>query len=298
MTAYEGSHELQSASFSTEAASIADIAVQGVEPKEVAPGEVFTGPDGRGGIKVLDTDQYAASPRRTTGTRTVLNAQSFAEYINRHGIDGTEVFAHSPSSSVVGVIDSNEGAGREPGWQGHRVTLALEHTKAWKAWEKFDGEWFTQVDFADFIEQRAVDVREPDHAVLIEMAQKFEAKRSVDFTSAERRDSGEVTLEYAETIKTKSGQKGEITIPKELLLTLQPYVGGTRYAVYANFRYRLEGTGVKLGFVLQRTQEILDAAFADIVTEIRDGRTEPGEDGKPDVVVFPGIKAPIFLGKP
>lgn len=294
MTAYEA---IESASGS-EAAAVASIAVQGVKPDPIEPGEIVTGPDGNGGIRILDTDKYAAAPRRTEATRKVLNAQSFAEYVNRHGIDGTEVFAHSPSSSIVGVIDSHEGAGREPGWQGHRVTLALEHTKAWLQWINADGAWFDQVGFADFIEQRAVDVKEPDHAALIEMAQKFEAKRSVDFTSAERRDSGEVTFEYAETIKAKAGQKGEITIPKELLLTLQPYVGGTRYAVYANFRYRLEGTGVKLGFVLQRTQEILDAAFADIVTDIRDGRTDPGEKGAPDVVVFEGIKAPIFLGKP
>lgn len=298
MTAYDSSTELGGTASSTEAAAIADIAVQGIEPKPIEAGEIFAGPDGRGGVKVHDTDKYAPAPRRIEATRTVLNAQSFADYVNRHGIDGTEVFAHSPSSSIVGVIDSHEGAGREPGWQGHRITLALEFTKAWKAWEKFDGEWFDQVAFADFIEQRAVDVKEPDHAVLIEMAQKFEAKRSVDFTSAERRDSGEVTFEYAETIKARSGQKGEITIPKELLLTLQPYVGGTRYAVYANFRYRLEGTGVKLGFVLQRTQEILDAAFADIVTDIRDGRTAPAVDGKDPVVVHAGISFPIFLGKP
>jgi len=70
------------------------------------------------------------------------------------------------------------------------------------------------------------------------------------------------------------------------------------YLVVARFRYRLRGSQLGLGIVLQRPQEILDAAFADIVTEIRDGKTVvKGEDR---TVVHEGIPSsvPIFSGRP
>lgn len=295
MTAYNG--DLDALSGSSEAAAIADIAVQGIEPNPIEPGVLVTVPDGQGGVKVINTDEYAPTPRRAKATRSVLDAKSFVEYTNRHGLPGTEVFAHSPSSTVVAVIDSHVGAGQDAGWQGHRVTLNLEQTVPWKAWTKYDGAWFSQSEFAEFIEQRAVDVKTPSHADLLELAQHFEAKKSADFSSSERMDNGQVQFTFTEKVGAKAGQKGQLEIPKDILLVLKPYVGGVPYHVYANFRYRLSGGELRLGYVLVRPQDILDAAFADIVTEIREGRTEKFAD-KPDVVVHEGIEYPIFLGKP
>jgi uncharacterized protein YfdQ (DUF2303 family) len=286
-----------------EAKVIADLAAIGTQLKPLHPGTVYAAADGHGRVRVIDTDEYELVPRRAKAKRTVTDAASFVAYVNRHKLIGTEVYAHTSSSSVVAVIDSHEGTDLSPGWQSHQLTLSLEHTKAWLAWAERDlGQnargWFGQQEFAEFIEDRALDVIEPSHARVIELATKFEATKKVDFGQATRLDNGEVKFEYTETIGAAKGRKGDLEFPKELKLALRPYIGGPIYYVFASLRYRIGEDGLRLGYTLQRPETILEGAFADIVTEIRDGRTETREGVDP-VVVHEGIgDVPIFYGRP
>jgi uncharacterized protein YfdQ (DUF2303 family) len=294
--------------YQTESEVVADLTRQSVEPHKL-DGGVYAIPGPDGSVRIVDTDAYSETPRHTTASRTVLDATSFVTYVNRHGLAGTEVYADTPGSAVVAIIDSHEGNDGDPGWQKHRLTLSLEHTKAWKAWVGRDlgqvpAAWMDQQEFAEFIEDRALDVVEPDHATLIELATKFEATKNVEFGSSVRLDSGEVQFQYTETIGAKKGNKGEVKLPKEIKLALRPYIGGPIYFMWAALRYRMGGTGLRLGYALQRPENILEAAFADIVTEIREGRTDKEIDPETkkvisETVVHQGIgDVPIFYGRP
>lgn len=283
----------------TEAAVVATIQQQADLTSHVPidPGEVYLVPDGAGGLSLVDTDKYGEVPRHTTAARVVTDAASFVAYVNRHALAGTEVYAHTNTSTVVAVIDSHEGTARDAGWQKHTVRLVLEKSKAWLAWEAADGKLVDQQTFADFLDDRYLDVIDPAPAVLIDIARTFQAKTSVNFESGFREGSGDVTLQYVEDTKAKAGQKGDIEIPARIQLVLRPYVGGPIYSIWASFRYRLNGGHVTLGFRLERPENILEAAFADIVTEIRDGRTDK-KDGT-ETRVHDGIgEVPIFAGKP
>lgn len=303
MTIQPATAELGAIESASEAGTIADLAQQAAEPKRVDVGVVLAIADRSGAVKIVDTDAYDATPRHVSASRTVTDAESFVKYVKRHAIPGTEVYAHTTSSSVVAVIDSHEDASGEPGWQKHKLTLTLEHTKAWKAWAERDlGQnprgWFGQEEFAEFIEDRALDVIDPDHARLIELATRFEATKKVDFSQATRLDNGEVQFQYTETVGAKKGTKDSIDFPKDLQLALRPYVGGPIYSVFASLRYRISSEGLRLGYALQRPENILEAAFSDIVTEIRDGRTDKRSED--DVkVIHQGIgEVPIFYGRP
>jgi uncharacterized protein YfdQ (DUF2303 family) len=301
MTAYEA--ELIS-SPETEAAAVANIAVQGAEPHDLEPGMLYSVPDGAGGVKILDTTPYDVAPLRKTGARTVIDAKSFVDYVNRHKSAGTEVYADTPRSTVCGVLDSHDAGEGYAGWEKHKLTLSLEHSKAWLAWTANDlgsnpRGWFSQHEFAEFIEDRALDVQDPDHARLIEIATTFEAKQKADFGSAIRLDSGEVKFEYTETVNARAGQKGSIEVPKQLKLALRPYIGGPIYFVFAQFRYRAGADGLRLGYALERPENILESAFADIVTEIREGKTTVDSASQTETRVHDGIgDVPIFYGRP
>lgn len=282
----------------TEAAVVAQIADENAEAQRVAiaTGEVYLVRGHDGGLHTIDTDKYAAAPRHTEASRVVTDAASFATYVNRHRTPGTEVFAHTNSASVVAVIDSHEGWEGEPGWQKHRLTLKLEHSKPWAAWAAMDGKWFDQEEFAEFLENRYSEVIEPSPAQMIDIATSFEAKKGVDFKAGFRGESGEVRLQFEETVKAKAGQKGELEIPKKIQLALRPYVGGPVYSIWANFRYRITANGLRLGFILERPENVLDAAFADVVTDIRDGREANEKEKRP---AHEGIgNVPLFYGKP
>ncbi|MDQ0894457.1 DUF2303 family protein [Agromyces ramosus] len=294
--------ELEAVAATTEAGVVADLAQQAIAPSGLDLGEVYALPDGHGGVRIADTDQYAETPRRPQGKRVVLDAASFVAYVNRHVTAGTEVYADTPNSTVRAVIDSHEGGAGEPGWQSHKLDLSLEHTKAWRAWVEHDlGQnprgWFGQQEFAEFIEDRALDVVEPDHGALIDIATTFEAKQKADFASAVRTDSGAVQFAYTETVAAKAGQKGTLEIPKVFRLALRPYIGGPIYYLTAQFRYRISGNGLLLGYALERPENILEAAFSDIVTEIRDGKTVTVD--KVETREHDGIgDVPIFYGRP
>lgn len=280
----------------TEAAVVAELADAAAEAQRVsvAVGEVYLVRDEQGAVHAIDTDAYAPTPRHVAASRVVTDAASFAAYVNRHALPGTEVYAHTNSASVVAVIDSHEGTEFAGGWQKHRLTLKLEHSKPWLAWTDADGNWFDQEEFAEFLENRYSEVIDPDPARMIDIATTFEATKGVDFKSGIRTDSGEIKLQFEETVKAKAGQKGDLEIPKKIQLALRPYVGGPIYSIWANFRYRITANGLRLGFILERPENILDAAFADVVTDIRDGVTAsdtgPGYEGIGTV--------PLFNGKP
>lgn len=287
----------------TEAAAIADLAIQSVAPSELETGTVYAVANGDGNVTFRDTDAYAVNPRRAKASRVVTDAASFVGYLGRHSTEATEVYADTPGSTVVAVIDSHTGADKPAGWEGHKLTLELAKTVPWLAWAANDlganpRGWFSQETFAEFIEQRALDCVDPDSARLLEVAKSFQAKKGVDFNSAVDSGSGEVQIGYVETIGARAGAKGDIEIPKTLKLKLRPYVGGPVYHVFAQFRYRLNGGDLRLGFALERPQDILDGAFADVVTEIRDGKTEKLVNSDVETRLFDGITAPIFYGKP
>lgn len=284
----------------TEASVVATLAQQAVEPTKLEPGVIYALTDADCGVSVVTTDEYDVAPRRPTGKRVVTDAASFVAYVNRHKVPGTEVYAHIATSTVFAVIDSHEGTDSLAGWQRHQLTLGLEHSKPWLAWAEHDLSvnkrgWMSQEEFAEFIEDRALDVMEPDHAALIDIATKFEARKSADFKSSTRLDNGDVRFEFTETTTAKAGTKTDIEIPKRIRLALRPYIGGPIYSVWASFRYRVGGGGLALGYALERPENILEAAFADIVAEIRDGNGE-GDAARP---AHAGIgDVPIFYGRP
>ena len=287
----------------TEAAVVATLAGQALGAESLAVGEVYLVADEDGGTRVIDTDGYAPNPRHKEAKRSVTDAASFVAYVNRHADDHTEVYAHTNSSTVIAVIDSHDEATGDPGWQKHRVSLDLEHSKQWLAWKNADGKLLPQDEFADFIDDQWNDVIDPEPARMIDIARTFQAHTKVNFESAIRDTSGDVKLSFIEDTTAKAGQKGDIEIPARIQLALRPYIGGPIYSIWANFRYRLRGGSVSLGFKLERPELILEAAFADIVTEIRDGKTEkrPSADSSElvETRVHDGIgDVPIFYGRP
>ncbi|MFH9403304.1 DUF2303 family protein [Streptomyces sp. NPDC017638] len=247
--------------------SVIDIAQQATEPTKLDPGHIYTITTPRGVHQVdLTGPEHTGRPGRKHGTTTVRDAESFLAYWAKHSDADSEVYADSDRLTVTAVLDAHTAT--DPRWAGHRLHLALRETTAWKQWLHMDGQLMKQEEFAEFLEDHLPELLEPSSADMLEIAQSFQAAVKVDFQSASRLSSGQRQFQYVETQSTKAGQKGQLTVPEVFTIGLVPFEGSEGYRLTARLRHRIGQDGLRLGYKLERPDEVRKTAFADVVKAV------------------------------
>lgn len=256
-------------STNTEAADIAELALQTAEPSELEPGKLYLVADGDGGLRTVDTGDLADRPRRKGrgSSNIVANIASFADYLSKHGIrEETEITGSVEAGNFIAVI--NAGTQSEAGWGDHNAVLKLTASAEWARWVAASGRLMDQAAFAEFIEDNAANIVEPASAEILEIAQSLQVRRGVEFESGNRLQDGNVRFGYRETTTATAGEVGELAIPATLTIALRPFHGGAAYSVTAAFRYRLVNKQLQLGFKLQNIERIREDAFNEVAGEV------------------------------
>jgi uncharacterized protein YfdQ (DUF2303 family) len=141
------------------------------------------------------------------------------------------------------------------------VIFELAQTPEWKRWIALNEKPIGQLAFAEFIEDMLSEIQKPTGIEMLEIAKTLALKNDVAFSSALRLDNGQVQLQYLETIEQKAGQGGAMQVPTEFELALQPFVGGSRYAVKARLRTKLVNRQVQFTYLLDRPHKVVETAF-------------------------------------
>jgi uncharacterized protein YfdQ (DUF2303 family) len=271
------------------AQAVIDSATRAAAPTAVEPGKVYSvvvPEDGKHVLVDLDQDKYRDRPRRKAGTVKVHDADTLIAYIDKHGLPQTEVWADVSRASLVAIINAHlgttgDGVEDYAGWSDHRAVLEVRHTPSWVAWLGLDKKWLTQTEFAEHIEDRAVDIVQPSGAEMLELAQSITATVGVAFESSKQLSSGERQLEYKETVTAKAGSRGRLDIPTSIELGLVPFEGAPKYKVTARFRFRINGGDLRLSYSLERPEDVVANAFTDIVTKVGAAIEQPLFSGVP-----------------
>lgn len=220
--------------------------------------------------KFVDPQAFAPFPRRKRGSRVVYTPASLIEYVLAHAPDDkdgdTTLWGDVETSTIVALLNDHQVG--VAGWGDHRATLTLRHPPAWKRWMGLNGKLVDQQQFAEHIEQSLPEVVEPDGATMLEIAQSFLATRSVEFKSDQRLTSGQVKLQYEETIAARAGAKGDLQVPQEITVALSPYEGMDAFRITARLRFRINDGDLRVGYVLDRPEELLRAAFNEVVATV------------------------------
>lgn len=271
---------------STDATVIAQLAQQAVLPRQLTDGQLYAIQAADGSTTLLETPGYvrtvedsrADAPRRIERAVTVRDADSLIDHLNRnlsgtssngyaHGVGELEVWADLDARKVTAVLDGLDG------WRKHTATLALRHSREWSEWTSIDGKLLPQATLAQFIEDHLSSIAEPDGAKLLDVCQTLQATTSVAFKSQTILANGQRQIRYKESVEAKAGQKGDLTIPGELLLALPIFQGGERVAVRARFRFAIRDGVLTLGVKLVEPDLQVEGAFAEVVDDIQ-GRIE------------------------
>jgi uncharacterized protein YfdQ (DUF2303 family) len=222
------------------------------------------------GVELLDLERYLERPLRSRAVVKLDDAESFVHYVNRFKDGGTIVFADLDGRKFQAVLDYHETNGAR--WGKHRATFACDTTSDWKTWEESDETAMSQVDFARFIENNIPNIAKPPAAELVEICLTLEAKKNVQFRSSARLRNGQTQLRYEETIEGSAGSaNGTVDIPERIVLGIEPFRGVGIKRIDARFNYRIERGALSMFYELERPQDVLQAAFDELVAKIRDG---------------------------
>lgn len=226
------------------------------------------------GYELKALEAMLAQPLARRAAVTVSDAASFTGYVTRFKEAGAVVFADLDGRKFVGVLDYHEATALDATgvahWGKHRVTYGCATTPAWDGWVKSHGQSFTQLEFARLIENGIPDIASPAGADLLEMVLTLEAKKDVSFRSSARLQNGQHQLRYEETINGTAGA-GSLDIPQGFTLMVEPFRGVGRKQLEARFRYRIERGVLALSYELVRPEDVLQAAFDEVVAGIRAG---------------------------
>lgn len=252
---------------------VIDITLAAGQAQELEEGKRYAVivPPG-GGVQVLDNDldDYRTAPRRQAGSHRVFDEPSFTGLVEdlRDADAPVRVYADPTKRSIVAVL--NDAADGAPGWRDHRVELALIPTPEWSQWTAKDGQLQGQTDFAEFLEDHLSDVRVPAGAILLEVVLDLQATTGVTFEQGTRLADGQRQFVYREDTTATAGRSGELVVPEEFRLSLNPWQGTTApIDVVCKLRFRTSADGLKIGYRLVNASRLLDEAFANIITTLR-----------------------------
>lgn len=252
------------------------------EVKLVGLAPVMVVPDG---YEVTDLEKHLDTPSRARGTATLLDAQSFIDYVKRNHDDDVETAlglyftAEPPRFTAV----FNDHSAALAGWRDFTAIYSAPLSREWKEWTARDGQAkpFTQEDFAFFIEKNLLDVTTPTSAEFLELAQHFQATKAVNFASGMRLGNGQNQLVYEETIAAKAGEKGQLAIPETFQITIPVFEGDAPYQITAKLRYRITEQKLRIWYDLERPHKVLEDAVQHLRTTIEAGTGLKAFNGSP-----------------
>ena len=207
-------------------------------------------------------EHYLAAPTRVRRALIVTTLETFNRYFNKWKAEASQIFVDQETVAVVGIIDEHRDD--LPSWCDHRVIYKCPYSRQWEAWMQMDRRKVSQVEFAEWLEDRTQDVQEPSGTDLLSLCLDLQIHRRVVYGSARRLETGEHSFTY-----TEDNETGTVEIPGEITLGIPVFTDGTSYAIKARFRYRLVEGNLTLWFELVEPQKYVEDAFGEVIEAVK-----------------------------
>jgi uncharacterized protein YfdQ (DUF2303 family) len=228
----------------------------------------------------LDLEPFLPNPRVTNAKATFSDPDSFLAYMARHAQPGSVVWcSFDPQTfalAFTGVVDENEKG--TAGWRRHKAHFTPDMSAEWKAWQGRDGKAFSQVDFAQWLQDHEDDINSsstllPTSIQLMEMATNFVMNEERVFKSAVRLQSGGQRLMYV--ADADAGTTEAMQLFEKFGLAIPIFHGETLASpLTARLKYRNNGGKLSFTYELQRLDKVHKAAAEDLIRVIRAGLGE------------------------
>lgn len=243
---------------------------------EAPEGRTFIAlPNGEGGfaLEPITSPNKAdvLMPKVVTQHVKMQTAESLVDYINRFKNPDTLLFADIDNNTIVSIVDyhgvAQTFAATAAKLGTHRATLKLPFSLEWQTWNKASGTLMSHVAFATFLEENAIDIKNPVGADLLELCRDLQVKGNHQFASAVR--MGDYTsVSYAK--ENDATAKGDMALPLSIMLSIPVYFGEHPVPIMAYMRRKIDDGKLFLGIQLSRAENTRQEEFHRIVDSIQD----------------------------
>lgn len=230
------------------------------------------------GCKAISMADYFP-PTRIKRQVTLLEAGSFADYVNKFKSPNTLIFAVVSETGVTfkAMLDyHNPAPDLKPAYCEHIAVFSAIETPEWKTWRDADRQVMSQVEFATWIEDNAKLFVEPDGADLLELIRSLHGHQNARFNQAIRLDNGAFSVGYDEDVVVKSAnvtKAGSMELPPVLKAGISVFQGSTPYEVAARLKSRVSERQLKLFFETIAKHEIVRESIMLLVKQISEATT-------------------------
>ena len=249
-------------------------------------------------------------PLRRQGTAYVSRLESLISLTNRHADEDAleaALFVQEPAlgglgGGITAIIDYHEGPKGDANWLGHRIHYPFPLSPEWKAWMGHNGKTFSMFEFAEFLEDRIVDVMDPGAAdslppegkdyiakaggkigspsKLIEISRSLTVHENSRVVSANKLASGEGQIVF-ETEHTDGAGK-PVDVPGLFIIAIPVFANSpVVWRMIVRLRYR-KNVGITFSYEAWRPDLVLKAAVDETVGQARDNTGLPVFYGTPE----------------
>ena len=251
-------------------------------------------------------DEYRIKPDRRTGTAVADTLPSFIDIANRFkGVDSA-VFARAKVSdtaieaSLTAVFNYHPAGGDNTlaQFSDHRAIYHFPLSKDFRFWLSANGRKMGQLDFAQFLEDRILDLsavqdgdREAignlspsfaDPLMVLQLARDLEIHSNETFRQKVKLSSGETEMKFTSENKDATGQP--VQIPDFFVIQLPLFEGGQAERILVRLRYRVGDGKVTWWYDLYRVDAALESAFNAACFDVSGLTTLPLYIGAPETV--------------
>lgn len=255
----------------TEAGQIAALALAGAVVKP----EIISGPNGKTYAIVPDGYQLTDITPAGAGTTarpdvirqkaTLQTADSLVDYLTKYKGADTTLFADIAANALVGAIDYH--GATQAGLNVHQATMKLPFSLEWQLWSGIDGKDLSQLEFARFLEENAIDVVDPDAATLLETVRDLQAVEIENTSARARTETDHIDISFEHSVNAVT-QSGKLSIPKSFKLMIPVYFGEPPTLITGALRWNKIQGQIKFGIKLLRAEQARIDEFKRVVGDI------------------------------
>mgnify|MGYP001548272996 CR=1 FL=1 len=207
---------------------------------------------------VHDLERFQLNPNRQRSAPVFRVAQSLCDYINRHGDEYiTTVESSVKNWTIKAILDDHNPDSDRPGWQEWTPSFRAQFSPQYLAWRNIHATGMSQIKAGHFLEERAVDVIEPDAATIMDMVMSFDALKKVTFRQSSRLHDGQRQFQYME----ENEARGAVTLPERITIRVPVFDGLEPDIVLVRVRYRIDDGSLVFQFEIHDRDQVERTAF-------------------------------------